>query len=397
MFPSNHPHTFVRNRGSFLSVARAGILVVAGALLVAFALPSAPSAPPAPPASSASAGGAPSSGEVAHVIHISVDGLRPDAVTRLGPDRLPNFYRLRTEGAFTDNARTDVDYGNTLPNHMAQLTGRPVLGDNGHNWRTNKDPLPGETLHSRRGAYLPSVFDVVHDNGMSTAAYASKSKFVLLERSYGAEHGAPDVTGDDDGRNKIDAFVYRSDTRELVNQFVWDMQVEPKNYAFLHLRDPDTQGHRWGWRLWSWHPYMQAVRHVDRLLGEVFRMVDEHPAYAGRTVVILTADHGGSGHTHGAVSAHDYTVPFYVWGAGIPAADLYALNLDTLEDPGAANPAFQAARQPIRNGSVANLSLALLGLEAVPGSSIAAANVVAPSHLVEHAGADASSAAAGAH
>jgi predicted AlkP superfamily pyrophosphatase or phosphodiesterase len=316
------------------------------------------------------AGAAAQPGPVQHVIHISVDGLRPDAVTLQGPDDLPNFYRLRAEGAFTDNARTDADYSITLPNHMAQLTGRAVLGDGGHHWTDNTDPEPGETLHSRRGTYVTSVFDVVHDHGLRTGAYTSKSKFVLLDRSYDSEHGAPDVTGADDGRDKIDAFVYESDTDDLVERFVADLAEDPPAYAFLHLRDPDTSGHRWGWRLSGWHPYMRSVRKVDDLLGEVLATIDESPHLKGNTVVVLTADHGGSGHGHGDDEPEHYTVPFYVWGADVPAGDLYALNADLRRDPGVDQLGFDAPVQPIRNGGVANLAVGLLGLDPVPGSTI---------------------------
>lgn len=316
------------------------------------------------------AGAAAQPGPVQHVIHISVDGLRPDAVTLQGPDDLPNFYRLRAEGAFTDNARTDADYRITLPNHMAQLTGRAVLGNGGHHWTGNTDPEPGETLHSRRGAYVASVFDVVHDHGLRTGAYTSKSKFVLLDRSYDGEHGAPDVTGADDGRDKIDAFVYESDTDDLVDRFVADLAEDPPAYSFLHLRDPDTAGHRWGWRLSGWHPYMRSVRKVDDLLGEILATIDESPHLRGSTVVVLTADHGGSGHGHGDDEPEHYTVPFYVWGADVPAGDLYALNADLRRDPGTRQLGFDAPVQPIRNGGVANLAVGLLGLDPVPGSTI---------------------------
>lgn len=314
----------------------------------------------------------PGDGPVRYVIHISVDGLRPDAVVRqLGA--LPTFARLRDQAAFTDNARTDAVYSNTLPNHMGQLTGRAVTGPAGHGWETNRDPDTTVTLHSQRGAYVPSVFDVVHDRGLRTGLYASKSKFALFDRSYDAVDGAPDTTGADDGRDKIDVFVYERDTEDLVDRFVADMRADPHDYAFVHLRDPDTAGHWFGWRLWQWHPYMRAVRRVDDRLGEILALVESDPRLAGHTAVIVTADHGGSGHAHGSAGSgepEDYIVPFYVWGPGVPPGDLYAVNESAFLDPGTGRPGSDAPLQPVRNGAAANLALSLLDLPPVPGSTV---------------------------
>ena len=343
-------------------------------LLVAGCVPFGPTAPvralpPQPEALETRPGGPGDADSIRYVIHVSVDGLRPDAVTRQRAAALPAFTRLRREGAFTQNARTDPDYRNTLPNHTSQLTGRPVDGDGGHAWTVNVDPAPGVTLHSNRGEYVASVFDVVHDAGLRTGAYVSKSKFSLFDVSYDGAHGAPDETGDDDGRDKIDTFVYEPDTEALTDRFLADMRARPFGYAFVHLRDPDATGH---WRSWSVRAgsrYLRAVRRADGEIGRILDAVEADPRLRGRTAVIVTADHGGSGRHHVAERLLHYTVPFYVWGPGIPWADLYALNEDTRADPGAANVGPDAERQPVRNGDAANLALELLGLGPVPGST----------------------------
>jgi len=290
------------------------------------------------------------------VVHVSVDGLRQDAVTKW-LDNLPAYRRLREQGAFTLNARTAPTRGNTLPNHTSQLTGRVVAGPDGHGWAGNRYANPAVTIHSNKGSYVASVFDVAHENGLRTALFTSKSKFAVFANSY------PEA---------IDAYVYKRDATGLTTRFVDSLRTGTFGYAFLHLRNPDTAGHRFGWRLLTWHPYGKAIFNTNRQIARVLKAIDDDPKLHGRTAVILTADHGGHRFNHGADHPLDYTIPFYVWGPGLPAADLYDLAGDRRADPGGEQIPDSAAAQPIRNGEAANVALALLGLDPVPGSTIGA-------------------------
>ncbi len=303
-----------------------------------------------------------------HVIVISVDGLRPDAVTQLGAGELPSFFRLRNEGAFTDNGRTDYEYTITLPNHGGMLTGRAVTGDAGHAVTFASDP--GGIIHGLNPAvpYVASVFDVVHDRGGSTALYASKPKFALFDRSWDGASGAPDTLGADNGRDKIDTFVFSSDTDDLVDQFIADMATSPYAYSFVHLADPDAAGHSAGWMSAA---YLDAVRDVDAMIGRIIGLVETQPELGSNTVLIVTSDHGGSstGHTT-AGSPESYTIPLYVWGADVTGGSLYDLNQSSRSDPLGGRPGPAGSPPPIRNGDVANLALDMLGLPSVGGSTI---------------------------
>jgi hypothetical protein len=342
------------------------LILAALATLLAFAVPNGKGG-------GISAGKSPFYGEgsagdtVQYVVQVSVDGLTSDAVGFLGPAHLPNFYRMRISGAFTENARTDFDYTTTLPNHTCQLTGRPVLGPDGHDVSFNFDP--GTTLEYVNGHYVAGVFDVVHDSGGKTAIYASKSKFAFFERSWNGENGAPDTTGEDNGRDKVDLYVNLSETADLIDSFVTHMAAEPSNYSFIHIVDPDVAGHDSGWGSTA---YYDAVVRSDCLLGRILSVVDGETRLQGKSAVLVTADHGGFSWAHSnALLPDNYTVPVYILGPGVPAgADLYQLNPMDRADPGDSRPDYEAEPQPIRNGGVSNLALALLGLEPIPGSVI---------------------------
>lgn len=312
---------------------------------------------------------------VSYLINISVDGLGSSYLQALvNANQVPNFKRFQTEGAWTYNARDDYYSTETLPNHTTMVTARGVQDTGsilGHRWTANSDPALGQTIHNNFGvgAYVAGVFDVAHDNGLRTAMYASKSKFSLFDTSYNATYGAPDVTGLDNGRDKIDVYYNNSNTTTMTTSFIAAMNSNPYQYSFLHYVDPDAAGHGSGWGSTA---YNNSLIAVNGFLGQIFNLVETNATLKDKTMIVLTADHGGTGGGHGDPSvALNYTIPFFVWGPGVlEDTDLYSLNPTSRLDPGTGRPLYSAAVQPIRNGDMGNLSLDLLGLPPIPGSTL---------------------------
>jgi len=308
-----------------------------------------------------------------YFIEISVDGLGSVYLQPMvEKNELRNFHRFQTEGVWTNNARNDDDVTVTLPNHTTMMTGRSVKGPDGHHWTKNTDPSRGETLHNQKhhdGTYIASVFDVAHDHGLRTALMSGKTKFSLYRDSYDAEHGAACTGKADEGRNKLDCFIYDKDCRSMTTRFVAAMNEKPFQYAFLHYGDPDIAGHAHGW---GGDAYQQAIRNVDAQLGRIFHLIESSPEFRGKTTIFLTSDHGGKDRNHvNNLLPEVYTIPVYVWGYGAAVGkDLYKLNAITRLDPGTGHPLHTDSVQPIRNGDGANLALKLFGLGPVPGSTI---------------------------
>jgi predicted AlkP superfamily pyrophosphatase or phosphodiesterase len=307
------------------------------------AAPSRASAPAA-----ASVGGPP----VTRVLAVSIDGLRSSAISELGRAGTPTLHRLMSRGASTLNARTEREMTVTLPNHTGMVTGRRIVASQGgHGVTWNDDRLRPRTVQRAAGHDVSSVFRVVHNAGRRTAVFASKTKFSLFERSW-------------DGA--IDKFRVRLDNAGLVRMVRSDLLGANRAFTFLHLSAPDSAGHASGW---GSRAYLEAVRATDRRLGQLVRTIEGTPRLSRHLVLMVTADHGGAGKDHGdPTRLVDYRVPFIVWGPTVAhRQSLYRLNPD-YANPGDRRTSYSDARQPVRNGMVANLTLDLLGLPAVQGS-----------------------------
>jgi arylsulfatase A-like enzyme len=142
------------------------------------------------------------------------------------------------------------------------------------------------------------------DSGRLSEGPAGKQKFWLFLRSYDAANGAPDLTGVDNGRNKVDESLILDATNpatapqkssNLVNAVLATLSNALPAYLFLHLADPDTLGHA---TYWGSPDYSNAVRHIDGQIGRVLDAVAANPSLSNQTAMIVTTDHGGGSPTN---------------------------------------------------------------------------------------------------
>lgn len=252
---------------------------------------------PSRPEPSIAQQGAPSAahGRVAdHVIIISVDGLRPDAIEKYDAKTIQ---RLMQEGRYSLTAQT-ISISKTLPSHTSMLTG--VDADvHGITWNSDKTGEFGTVK-------VPTVFGLAHQAGFSTAAFFSKTKFHHIDVPHTIDHMSAPTGG-----------VIPWNARKTVDLMRDYLDEQSPNLLMVHLADADFAGHNFGWMGWM---YGMAVREVDLAVAHILETADERFG-AGSYTVILTSDHGGHRKSHGTTDPVDMTIPWIVWGAGVQHGD----------------------------------------------------------------------------
>lgn len=238
-----------------------------------------------------------------HVVLISVDGLRPDAIGRFGAVTLS---RLIREGSFTFSATTIVP-SKTLPSHTSMLTGQPPEV-HGVLWNT-------KLSLGRKDVRAPTVFGVLRSEGLVTAAFFSKAKFSSLQRPGSLDYSeAPGGWWGQWEANRVVRDVERY------------LALERPNLLFVHFGDTDKAGHSSGWMSAG---YGEAVRSVDASIAKILTAADAAFGPSMYTVIV-TADHGGHDRNHGTSDPRDVTIPWIAWGRavrpGILSADLKTMD-----------------------------------------------------------------------
>jgi arylsulfatase A-like enzyme len=239
-----------------------------------------------------------------HVLVVSLDGLRPDVIdARI----TPTLDRLMTEGSYSLKATTIMP-SNTLPSHTSMLTGEPP-----ERHLVSWNNVPAAKFDT---VEVPTIFGVARARGYRTAAFFSKSKFHTLQRA-----GTLDYSQAPGGW-----FGKWSSDRTVADVETYLADASP-NVLFVHLSDPDTAGHEYGWMS---PEYRRAVTVADAALGRLLNAADETFGPASYSVIV-SADHGGHGKGHGSDDPLDVTIPWIVWGRGVKQAVLTNVPIRTMD------------------------------------------------------------------
>jgi hypothetical protein len=232
-----------------------------------------------------------------HVIVLSIDGLRPDAISMTDA---PNLRRLRQIGAWATEART-ITHSYTLPSHTSMLSG--VDTDRHGMLHNDFTPRHGFTRY-------PTALFHAHDAGFTTAMFVSKPKFRHI-----AIPGSVDVF-------RLPSYYCAPVAAAAIEHF----QRTREGLTFVHFSEPDGAGHGRGWMT---EAYLQAIAQADRCLGSLLTAIAAR-SDRDRVLLIVSSDHGGHGRTHGSTREEDLRIPWIAWGSRVQVGD-FATPVSTMD------------------------------------------------------------------
>lgn len=210
--------------------------------------------------------------------------MRPDAIAQADA---PTLQRLSAVGATAQNART-IDMSSTLPAHSSMLTGVDV----------DVHGMDFDEHRPERGfVRARTIFQEARAAGFSAAMFVSKSKLRHI--------AIPDSLDVYSQPSHQCGGVAREASRYL--------PTARPGVTFIHFGEPDVAGHHRGW---MGPEYLTGIARADRCLATVMRGL---AARSDRTLLIVSADHGGHGFHHGTLDPRDLQIPWIAVGSHVRA------------------------------------------------------------------------------
>ncbi|MFO1499345.1 MAG: alkaline phosphatase [Verrucomicrobiota bacterium] len=245
---------------------------------------------------------------VRHVVIVGCDGLSPDGVCHA---KKPTLDGLMATGAYTLHAR-GVMPTSSSPNWASMIMGAgpEQHGVTSNDWETNRFEIT--PLVTGPGGMFPTIFGVLRAQrpDAKIAVYHDWDGFGRL-----FERAAVDYLEDSVGPTNA--------VRHAVECF----RLHQPTFTFIHLDHVDHAGHHFGH---GTPEYYASVEVADQLIGEVVEGLRAAGMF-DQTILLVTADHGGLGKSHGGATLAELEIPWIIHGPGIASGRQIAGPVNTYD------------------------------------------------------------------
>ena len=222
-----------------------------------------------------------------HIILVGIDG----AGNFYKNTDTPNIHKMMAEGAGTDMCLT------SFPTDSAQCWGSMLIGVYPEKHGMTNGTID-DTPYSHRDKY-PTVYKMIRD-AVPDAKIGSFSNWSPINSSIAdAGIGITKCTGHDD---------------ILTVKICEYIKAEKPEFLFVQFDSIDGAGHTYGY---DTERYLQELNVADGFVTSIRKAVAD-AGIEDDTLVIATADHGGSGHGHGGPSDEEKYVFFAAVGKTVP-------------------------------------------------------------------------------
>ncbi len=231
-----------------------------------------------------------------HVIWIGSDGFGAHYVNW---DELPNLKKMKENGAWTLHMRSVLPSSSAI-NWETQLVGAPSEMHGYRTWGSKEPDIP--PIFVGENGRFPDIFYVIkqaYPDAKTSCVYSWDGIGFLYDKA------CVDV----DNFVKTDPEVYETGKAYIADK---------PTFSFIYFSEPDGTGHGIGW---GTPEYQAMLATIDAYVGKLLADI-EAAGIADDTVVLFSADHGGSEKGHGDGRLDHMEVPFLIYGKGVKPGEI---------------------------------------------------------------------------
>jgi predicted AlkP superfamily pyrophosphatase or phosphodiesterase len=234
-----------------------------------------------------------------HVILIGLDGVSSYGFQKAAT---PRMNEMAQNGALSVNARCILE-SSSSQNWMTMLSGAipNQHGVTSNDWEPQKHAI--EPILKNKAGFFPSVFDLIKTQKPENKVY--------LFYEWGGLARMFDLTVPD----KVERV---ENGVQLLNKGIDSFFADKPEFLFVAVDEPDHVGHAAGHESQA---YFDCITKYDSIIG---CLVDRLKAekMLDKTVLIVTADHGGIHKGHGGNTPNEMEIPILLYGGKVTKGKL---------------------------------------------------------------------------